>query len=682
MIETSKADLSEIADDFAAMVPPFRGQIWEMCADAPMGKGHNNQGLPFDIETACYLREPLMAMRDPSVRKWVGKAGVKTLKTFIAEMGGAERIVNGQGDVTLYMADEEMAKDHAKGRLAGYWYGIPAIKKMLGTITNRHDETTTELYFPGKTVRIWPANYTSTQNINLETAIICDAHCIGDTGLIEQIIQRTSQYPHTKKIIIESQGSNHRDDFDRQYEDTDKRQLHVRCHHCGSSQPFLWRQERQRDFIAVPPRIIPSLDHEAWIAHHTPILIADDRKFCGMQRGDGDTKMPNGEYDESRILRGTYYECYHCGGRWEDDGEHGATRIAIDRSSHYVATRSNAVVGHVGFNWPKFINRRIPWGERMLEYLKAKQEDLRYARKELLKQWVQKDEARTWNPAEGRAIMQVSVGDYDVPEGAIPDEVCRVMGVDPQQDPGLTAATGKSTIGHFWYSIRAIDKRGDSLQISRGYAYSWDSWIETQKKFKVRNDMVGIDGGNWLHDVLNMAAKKMLPYKVRVKKRGKWVEETHWKIWCVLCGDDKYSYPWPDGRMRYVSTGTIYTREVELKGQRMTVQIFVHRWSNLGIKDMLTGLINGGDGRAKFLWLAHSQLEPDTQLKEADDLTYEKQMSAEYRTKKKNGTPIYDKLRPDNHYFDCECETLVMFDLAGAMGGIPAAAPEELKNES
>lgn len=681
MLAGTDIDFSEIRDDFGSMVPPFRGQIWELCADAPMGKGHNNGGKPFDIETACYLREPLMAMRDPSMRKVVCKAGVKTMKTFAVEMAGAERIVNGQGDVTLYMADEEMAKDHAKGRFNDWLVGVPSIAKMIGTIASRHDETTTELYFPGKTFRIWPANYSSTQNINLETVIVCDAHCIGNTGLIEQIIQRTTQYPHTKKIIIESQGSNYRDDFDRQYEDTDKRGLHVRCPLCNSSQPFLWRHERQRDFIAIPPVSVPSLDHAAWIAHHTPILISDARKFCGMQRGDGEVKLPNGEYDESRILSGTYYECFHCGGRWDDDGEFGPTRIALDRSSHYVPTRHNAVVSHAGFNWPKFINRRQIWGDNMLDYLKAKQEDLKYGSKELLKQWVQKYEARTWSPSEGRAVIQVSAGDYEVPEGAIPDEVGRAGGIDCQQDPGLTAATGKSSIGHFWAVFRAIDKRGDSLQLHRGYHYSWDSWIETQKKFGVRNDMIGIDGGQWLHDVIDMAAKKILPYKVRVKKRGQWVEETHWKVWTVLTGDDKYSYEWPDGRMRYVSTGKIYTREIEVKSQRATVQIFVHRWSNLGIKDMLKALVTGGDGRAKFKWLAHSQLSPENQLKEIDDLTYEKQMDAEWRTSKKSGTPIWEKLRPDNHYNDCECECLAVFDLQGMMGGIPTAPPDTENKE-
>ena len=196
----SGIELPEVFGDFAAMQPPFRGQIWELCADAPMETGHDNKGQPFDIRTACYLREPLMAMRDPAVRKVVIKGGVKTVKTFICEEACAYQVVTGSGDVGFYMSDAEMVKDHATGRMGRFLRSVPAISKMIETIGSRHDDNTNEIYFPGKVLRMWPANYSSTQNVNLETVIVCDAHCIGKTGLIDQIIQRTSQYVHTRKI--------------------------------------------------------------------------------------------------------------------------------------------------------------------------------------------------------------------------------------------------------------------------------------------------------------------------------------------------------------------------------------------------------------------------------------------------------------------------------------------------
>lgn len=441
--------------DAQAIGRPFRGEIWDFIAAAPMAKGHGNDGQPFNIATAGYLREPFAAMKHPGYRKVVFKAGVKTLKTFLVESAAAYFACFGTGDVTFYMADSGMAKDHAKGRLMDFWYGIALFAEMISTIPTRHDETTTELYFPGKTVRIWPANFTSTQNINLETVTISDAWCIGNTGFIEQIIQRTSQYPDTKKILVESQGSEEGDDFDRQYEDTDRRQLHVNCPRCGSSQPFLWHRQRLETFVPVPPRDVVSLDHAAWIEHHRPLLL--QRPDCGMQRGAEElVKRPDGEYNEAEVLSGTYYECFHCGGAWPDDGPNGATRIALDESSHYVATRSNANPGHAGFNWPKFINRRIPWGERMLEYLKALKLKRERGNRELFKQWIQKDEGRTWDKSLERDLRVRRQEAYDVAV-AKHDAWRLCMIIDNQLD-----------LMQQWVMVCAVKQNGSVKQLWRG----------------------------------------------------------------------------------------------------------------------------------------------------------------------------------------------------------------------
>ncbi len=70
---------------------------------APMGKGHGNDGRPFDIETACYLKPVLLGIQRESTRKCVIKAGVKTMKTFCVEMAAAYYTAYGAGDATLYL---------------------------------------------------------------------------------------------------------------------------------------------------------------------------------------------------------------------------------------------------------------------------------------------------------------------------------------------------------------------------------------------------------------------------------------------------------------------------------------------------------------------------------------------------------------------------------------------------
>src|SRR5208283_2409163 len=73
----------------------FYGGCVANLGNAPMRKGHNNQGRPFDIETACYLKPIFAAYDNPHVRKIVIKAGVKTVKSFAAEIMAAHFICHG-----------------------------------------------------------------------------------------------------------------------------------------------------------------------------------------------------------------------------------------------------------------------------------------------------------------------------------------------------------------------------------------------------------------------------------------------------------------------------------------------------------------------------------------------------------------------------------------------------------
>ena len=168
---------------------------------------------------------------------------------------------------------------------------------------------------------------------------------------------------------------------------------------------------RPDDFIATPPKNIPSLDWDAWVSHHTPILKSEERRRCGFKRGDeSKIKLPDGSYNEPEILSGTYFECYHCGGEWRDDGEFGETRIFLDQSSNYVPARTSALPSHLGFNFPKWINRRLPWGEMMLQKLKAQKLKDEFGNSEPLKIWWQKTAARTWSDKLIQSPMSIIVG--------------------------------------------------------------------------------------------------------------------------------------------------------------------------------------------------------------------------------------------------------------------------------
>ena len=626
----------------------FYGGCLANLASAPMGKGHNNEGRPFDIETACYLKPIFAAHDNPAVHKIVIKAGVKTVKSFAAEIMAGHYICHGNGDVAIYFGSGDVADDQATTRIVDYYRGIPSFKSKLATISNRFDITNGAIKFPDKTLRILPANLANTQGLNLGCVVVCDAFVTGADGMIDQAIARTTQYPEDKKIILESQGGEEGFDFDRHYDDTNQAELHVICPCCGKPQIFNWK---------------------GWYR------LREDGTAAGFKRGDN-AKLESGEYDERAILRDTHYECFECRERWMDTPE---TRAKLDESSHYISSRTTALPGNVGFNFPQWINRRLPWGQMMLDYLKALQYKQRLGVAEPLKLWWQKTAARTWAKDIDAPRAPVVMGSYDVKE-KIPDEVCRVMAVDCQQDDAATAASGKSTMGHFWFVARAIDKSGNMFQLARGYATSAAEWQEVQKKLEISNENVGVDGGFWRSEVIDLAAKHFADYPRNVRKHGRWIKQTMLFTYTVLVGSGKrISWKHNDGRHRSVSPMQPQSRRVQWQGNPLDLKIPLYEWSNLSVKDQLSELIRGGEGRVQFKSLSRSNLTEAALLKEAGNLTYENQMACEYRTQKKNGEPYWEKSRPDNHYWDCEAMCLVLFGLGGFLG--IAAAPETEKAE-
>lgn len=555
----------------AAFGRSYRGEIWEFVASAPMGKGHGNANKPFDISSANYLRPVLRAMRDPMVRKIVIRAAVKTMKTFAVECGIAYHCAHGDGDIGFYLADLEAAKDHAKSRFWDWFWAIPELARMRLTVPDRFDDTTRAVYFPGKTLRVWPLNESATQGINLCMVVLSDAFLAGKTGLISQMIARTTQYKPVRKILIESQGGIEDDDFDIEWKDTNQGAIYVVCPLCGAGQPFEWDKERPQDFTARIPHakireliaeahrrraeLSPANPTEASPAKPTPAhahprfgLVAQISaslrlcveqlsealrgKFAGMKRGDETLiKLPDGDYNENEVLRQTHYECYHCGGAWQDDGEFGPTRVALDESAYYVPARTTALPENLGFSWPQWANRRLRWGDIMLEYLKAKRLQVTRGNTEKLKQWYQKVAGRTWDPRLARDLRARARDVYDVAM-ARHNAWRLVMIVDNQLD-----------LAQQWVMVLAVQKNGAARQIWRGPLLGLAECRKKQLEY-------GTDakGGPLLKDQFVFLDARYKPEQICrhivEHKYGHWSTyqgERTWLAWNLLQGN-RYEY--------------------------------------------------------------------------------------------------------------------------------------------
>ena len=296
------------------------------------------------------------------------------------------------------------------------------------------------------------------------------------------------------------------------------------------------------------------------------ILLSDDRRWAGFKRGDDAIiKLKDGTYDESAVMRETYYECFHCGGRWDDNPK---TRYELDKSSHYVATNPNALPGYVGFSWPAWCGQRLKWGgeQVMLGYLRAKQIKEKIGRNEELKQWHQKSAAKSWNPKLESIFRQRNQNSYDV--ALAKHDAWRLFGViDNQKD-----------LAQQWCVFWAAKKNGSVKQIWRGSLNGLAAVREKQLSF-------GLDasGKPILKDQWMFLDGRYLPEQIArhiaENKYGHWATyegERVWMAWNLLQGSklEYHTHEEVQDKTKKFIVGDPNSREYQVDGKYVEILIY------------------------------------------------------------------------------------------------------------
>jgi hypothetical protein len=295
-------------------------------------------------------------------------------------------------------------------------------------------------------------------------------------------------------------------------------------------------------------------------------------------------------------------------------------------------------------------------------FLKAKDAE-RNGNMEDLKTWHMAERAEFWEPRLMQKQTVTTIGSYD-PKAIVENEHHRGLVIDCQKHLEL------DTVGTFWCEAYVADKMGNSWQLERGFVTSWDELRAMQRKWRIPNHYVCIDGRKWTPAILQKVAE------FRELQKGGFMGRpmNFWSSWKVFLGDDARHFPWFDKQYRVWSPPMIRSEFIiNPKGEREVVRVSMFRWSNPSIKDQLNDLIIGGEGKPQFKWLARTQISQRQQAKEQGDLTWEQQMSAEVRTVEKNGKVIWTKIRPNNHAWDLSCMRLVRMAQDGLAGHIMAA---------
>ena len=692
------ADQKIIKEALRAVGRTFYGGVLENRGLAPMGKGHDNDGMPFNIESCLYTK-PVYDAYDAAIRnrlraEIVVKAGVKTTKSFVLENCAADHVCNRNGDTAIFFGSGDVADTVSTTRIVDDFRGMKRFSAKLKTISNkdgraRHQVTNGAIKFPDKTFFLLPANLNETQQKNLGFAGVQDAFVTAATGIIEEIIARTTQY-RDAIVFLESQGGETHFDFDRHYENTNQGELHVRCPICGSPHIFNWKafdeehMKRGENFIPVPPMAIPSLDHVAWIEHYRPLMLDEKNRVAGFQRGpDEKIKTGAGDYIPQAIISETHFRCFHCDGIWHDDGEFGATRMALDKSSHYVSANPGALPNKIGFNFPQWINRRITnergygWGHIMLEKLNAQRSASEFKNYENIKIWWQKAAARSWDKDFSfRREMVASPGSYDPAQlqELIANAHSINMTVDCQEDADHKQKTGASITGWFWVVVRVWGKDSKSKQIARFFCKSWDYWITVQKHWNIPNDRVMID---CLFDPVGVRNKSVEQRQMVKTDKPHPIFKTMervvtWKLLQAVTRQQNWKHK--DGKERPWSEeqrdGGYIVNQKTGRPEWITVPKIL--FNKNPIRQQVDALYTKSPGLPEFEYLDRAHLKtiegkPDdlTLREESGKRTYESQMAAQSYNMEKHK---YVEEHSDDHYFWCEQAQVVRASMDGLLG--------------
>ena len=276
--------------------------------------------------------------------------------------------------------------------------------------------------------------------------------------------------------------------------------------------------------------------------------------------------------------------------------------------------------------------------------------------------------AQTWNVNLTRPVIEVSPGSYD-PKEIIPNEHSRNLVVDCQEDPIHKQKTGQSITGHFWYIARVVDKMGNSKQLTRGYAKSWQEWIDVQQHWKIPNDRVLIDIGQWPQQIMMEAAQRREIIKIEKPLPPFYLREKSVTWYLISAENRRISFKHRDGQVRpWSEIQPVSGSTIDKDGKIKRIPLKKIRFDKMAFQLQLDAIRSGAPGMAKFEVLDRKHLTPENQQKESGNLAYAKQMEAQSYDPVQNK---YLEIRADDHFSFCEQGHILRMAMDGLLGHLP-----------
>ena len=602
--------LSGAADSLA---PPDTRPIYEWAAENVQLVG--GKGAFFDPDAVPSQRFAFDWISNPDIRNitlvWPTGFG----KSVFFEAWIAHTVAENPSDAQFSHQTDRPASQWVEKRVVPTLEACPATAPIMRT-THRHKKRKLELNLAnGCTLYFGGANMRNLQDKSLPIVGGQEVWDWPANGAIAEAKARTHDR-FDEKCVFCGQGGVEGSEFEGEYLGGSLFTTGYTCPGCKEETPYM------------PNTADPAADFESVMHWNKDMAAADQVPW-------------------ERLLKTVRYVTPCCGRKMRDTPNN-RRRLAM-RQVLIALDDHEGIPGWVSHSVPVLAAHWVPWSKLVVQYLQARRAEM--ARDTSKKRaFVMKRLARFWSERPVTPVLNLDAGepysrsDYFPPSGEPAPrwerEAFRFMAIDVQGD-------------HYWSIIRAWRLDGSSRLLYEGRLASMEIVRETQKRFEVSNENVGIDCGYEPERVANARWK----YRKEVRRNEKVVG---FSCWVMLRGDRAESFPHHEIRGRQkIKIRKVYSPALSMKTSEGTPYQVV-KFSNLMAKDALAAMMAGS--RPFGVFTNHSE-------------EYGAQMQSEAKIEVSPGKWNWVKVNAKgkasdkvaNHIWDCEVMGVVLSSLRGVI---------------
>ena len=594
--------------------PPFSGTVDEWAKeniDLPNGffavKGS------FDVSISNYLRQPMADLTNPDVSQINCIAASQSGKSLLSQIYLPYVITQCPSPTMILAQTDEAAYELVEKRLRPIFDNCKPIRDMLSS--NNLVVKKGGITLPLMPIRCVAAKESVLHGPTIQILIMDEAHLF-DVGVIKKAKLRTTAFGKNKKIIIASTPGIEGDQLSK--EDTGLSYTWGwRCPECKELQPYHWSKLLDNGVEAGK--------------------VGEDGNYAGICWDKVWIDKEAGTYDMDKTAATSKLYCEHCYNGLEDTD---ANRRYLNETGEYILLKDSGDHAVKTYNWCAFVNQKITFKEKAIEYMQAVKDKKANGQNLNLKTFIQQVLGQTYSPQKFVDQTQVLVSSFE-PDAAWPEQVFKTLTVDYQQVWGMK-----------FYTVCAFSPT-EIRVLDHGFVLKWDDIAAIAEKYKIPPPAVGVDSG--------YNAKEVYAESFNRAKLMNFAKRAPEKVgWTCLKGDDRdegYKHKMPNGEIliRYYSpmskpaiTNNQFTRLFE--------------WSNSYVKNALYHI---KEGKSTMKLVLPS---PDPEFtKQMNSETLQEVIDAKTGLRKTR----WKKMIDDNHYWDCICQAIVMCMMAGKFGEEP-----------